>query len=173
LITGVDHYQVAAKAETKATAPQEPTLERGELADEMPVPVWPEVETWAASVKLLRPVCELSIDRTVADVPPPLPGAEAVDPALWYCHTLNRLQLKVGPGLVQLRADGLAKLSALTTLIVTGNGLTRFVSWWKGACRTARAKLPASLTICNKLTRASSRERIATAACPTASPTSR
>jgi len=122
--------------------------ERGVLPSEMPEPVWAEVVAWAASVKNLRPVCELNIDKSQKgesaqapagaaaaedspDAPPP-PAASAgdssqepVDPALWYCHTLNRLQLRVGPQLTSLRSDGLAKLNLLTTLIVSGNGLTR------------------------------------------------
>jgi hypothetical protein len=135
--------------------------ERGILPTEMPTPIWPEVAQWATSVKLLRPICELSIDYSesapaaaqssgsssktggaeepesaTTDVTPPLPppGSSAssliglddgVDPALWYCQTLNRLQMRLQTGiLTSLRGDGLAKLTNLTTLIVSGNSLT-------------------------------------------------
>ena len=63
----------------------------------------------------------------VSDATPPAPPAdgeeggaagggggdlEVVDPALWYCHTVNRLQLKLAPGaLTSLRDDGLARLT--------------------------------------------------------------
>jgi len=131
--------------------------ERGVLPSEMPEPVWAEVVAWAARVINLRPVCELNIDKSQKaelaqapaagaaeespDAPPPPPTAstgdssqELVDPALWYCHTLNRLQLRLGPQLTSLRADGLAKLNLLTTLIVSGNGLTRCVNWESYTC---------------------------------------
>jgi hypothetical protein len=134
-------------------AKAEPVLERGELPEEMPTPRWPEVVAWAASVKLLRPVCELSVDHQDVSNSKGVPSSSAdaagapeglgasaennpvsstaddtVDPALWYCHTLNRLQLRLAPGvLTSLRPDGLMRLSALTTLIVSGNALTRCV----------------------------------------------
>lgn len=142
--------ETGTKAATGAAAGEigAAKAERGVLSAEMPEPVWAEVAAWAASVKLLRPVCELNIDKSQqlaaaaappgpaaedgsAVAPPPAPVAaaltsgEVVDPALWYCHTLNRLQLRVGLPLTSLRADGLAKLTLLTTLIVSGNGLTR------------------------------------------------
>ena len=48
-----------------------------------------------------------------------------MDPALWYCHTVNRLELKLPGALTFLRADGLARLSSLTTLILAGNSALR------------------------------------------------
>ena len=159
--------------------------ERGDLPSEMPTPRWPEVVAWAESVKQLRPICELRIEREAASkegagleseggggsragkgaedgndndldtsidavlveapppgameedaaaatpsVPPPPPLAgeaagvaaqEVVDPALWFCHTVNRLELKLPAVLRDLRSDGLVRLSALTTLILHGN----------------------------------------------------
>ena len=158
--------------------------ERGDLPSEMPTPRWPEVVAWAESVKQLRPICELRIEREAASkedtglesegregsgagkgaedgndndldtsidavlveapppgameedaaatpsVPPPPPPAgeaaggaaeEVVDPALWFCHTVNRLELKLPAVLRDLRSDGLVRLSALTTLILHGN----------------------------------------------------
>lgn len=105
--------------------------ERGEVPNEMPTPTWPEVQAWVDSVKKLRPICELSITRDETDSnesaqrlfdfggEPPTP----IDPALWYCKSLNRLQLKLGSSLETIHAGGLAKLANLSTLILAGNSL--------------------------------------------------
>ena len=184
----------AAEAEAAAEGGQQGPRkeERGELPTEMPPPHWPEVTAWAESIKLLRPICELKIERAAVAAggnsssgggaaaekeeeegngeldtsidavlveapppgvdeeggaaaaaaeatPPPPPDAadsssssssssasssassEVVDPALWYCHTVNRLELKLPGALTSLRGDGLRRLSALTTLILAGN----------------------------------------------------
>lgn len=105
-----------AAVETSAKKEEE-VKERGELPSEMPEPAWEEVTAWVDSVKKLRPICELSIDEKE--------GFDGhVDPALWYCESLNRLQLKLGPSLQAISGPGLAKLSHLSTLIVAGHSLT-------------------------------------------------
>jgi len=93
----------------------------------MSEPRWPEVEAWFAAVKNLRPIYELSVAKEDEELPE---GVAPVDPALWRCTTLNRLQLKLGPRLTSLPAAGLAKLANLTILILAGHSL---------------AELPASL----------------------------
>jgi hypothetical protein len=111
----------------------------------MPEPRWPEVSNWVTSIKLLRPICELSVDQSAPPLPsaaaesqsggavlppalPAAPGSDPIDPALWYCHTLNRLQLRLAPGsLTSVHPEGLSRLSSLSTLILSGNSLTWFV----------------------------------------------
>lgn len=93
--------------------------ERGELPSEMPEPHWPEVLAWVDSVKKLRPICELSVSR---DPPEDGEPCQSIDPALWFCASLNRLQLKL-PGLGSIQGSGLAKLANLSTLILAGNAL--------------------------------------------------
>ena len=105
----------------------------------MPDPRWPEVSNWVSSIKLLRPICELSVDQSspppgaaaegggavLPPAPPAAPGSDPIDPALWYCHTLNRLQLRLAPGsLTNVHPEGLSRLSSLSTLILSGNSLT-------------------------------------------------
>jgi len=107
------------KAPAEAASAPAADDERGELPGEMPEPTWPEVRAWVDSVKKLRPICELSVTRGDDDDPRTL----VVDPALWYCHSLNRLQLRLGPSLVALHGPGLAKLANLSTLIVAGHAL--------------------------------------------------
>jgi len=106
---------------------------------QMPEPRWPEVSNWVTSIKLLRPICELSVDQSSPPVLPSaaaesegallppalLPGADPIDPALWYCHTLNRLQLRLAPGsLTSVHPEGLSRLSSLSPLILSGNSLS-------------------------------------------------
>ena len=112
----------ADEAAAAAAAP-----ERGEFKEGTPTPTWPEVEKWAQSVKDLKPICELTVARE--DALPLLPPAAAgepssvVDPALYWCESVNRLSLKLGPQLTFLSDGGLAKLANLTHLIVASNGL--------------------------------------------------
>jgi len=141
-------YIGGGSGSSDGSSTKEAKPERGVLPMEMPSPIWPEVEAWANSVKLLRPLCELNIDHSGGRVAPPLPpndkaaeepkeeaneipavqkvvtSPDGVDPALWYCESLNRLQLRLTSGtLTLLREDGLSKLIHLTTLIVSGNSL--------------------------------------------------
>ena len=103
-------------------------LSDGAIPTEMPKAQWPEIEAWQASVKNLRPIYEISVaredeeedDKKVFD----FGGHESIiDPALWWCLSINRLQLKLGPRLTSFPPAGLAKLTNLATLIVSGHSL--------------------------------------------------
>jgi len=126
---------------TAAAAPPPPgaaaeaaAVERGEFKSGRPDAVWPEVEKWAQSVKDLKPVCEVAVVRDDgADLPALGAAAEdepstVVDPALFWCDTLNRLSLKIGPRLTFLSPIGLGRLTNLTHLIVAGHGLAALPS---------------------------------------------
>ena len=129
-------------AEAAASAP-----ERGEFKEGTPTPTWPEVDKWAQSVRDLKPICELTIVREGDEPLPQLPPAAAdepgtvVDPALFWCDTVNRLSLKVGPSLTFLSPGGMAKLANLTHLIVPGHALT--------ALPESLAKLPLKSIDCS------------------------
>ena len=84
-----------------------------------PAPTWPEVAEVVESVKMLRPLCELTVDRSED-----AEGAAAVDPALWYLVCLNRLQLRVAAGRLATLPPQVALLRNLSVLIVSHNGLT-------------------------------------------------
>eukprot|EP00633_Aureoumbra_lagunensis_P008794 CAMPEP_0197313830 /NCGR_PEP_ID=MMETSP0891-20130614/30847_1 /TAXON_ID=44058 ORGANISM="Aureoumbra lagunensis, Strain CCMP1510" /NCGR_SAMPLE_ID=MMETSP0891 /ASSEMBLY_ACC=CAM_ASM_000534 /LENGTH=449 /DNA_ID=CAMNT_0042801939 /DNA_START=100 /DNA_END=1449 /DNA_ORIENTATION=+ len=89
-----------------------------------PEPIWPEVIAWYEAVKNLRPIYEVSVSREDSESEPlPLfPDDTLIDPALWFCNSLNRLQLKLSPRLTILSSQ-LSRLTNLTILIVSGNGL--------------------------------------------------
>jgi hypothetical protein len=92
-----------------------------------PKPRWPEIQTVLDETRR-----ELTVSRAggaggaSAAVPAAgdaaaTAGGELVDPALWHCSLLNRLQLQV-PGLASL-SPLVGHLSALQTLILSGNAL--------------------------------------------------
>jgi len=143
----------APSAEAEAAA-----VERGEFVAGTPTPTWPEVEKWAQSVKDLKPICELAVVREAGDELPALGAAgpdepaTVVDPALFWCDTVNRLSLKVGPRLDFLSPVGVARLAHLTHLILAGNGLTALPETLKDlplksldASRNALAALPPAM----------------------------
>ena len=105
-------------------------VERGEFKEGRPDETWPEVGKWAQSVRDLKPICELTISRESDDDLPLLPCAgpdepsSVIDPALYWCDTVNRLSLKLGPRLTYLSPTGLARMANLTHLIVPGHALT-------------------------------------------------
>ena len=104
-------------------------VERGEFKEGTPAPQWPEVEKWAQSVRDLKPICELTIGRDESDDLPSLPCAgpgepgSVVDPALYWCDTVNRLSLKLGPRLTYVSPTGISRMAHLTHLIVSGHAL--------------------------------------------------
>ncbi|KAJ1459801.1 hypothetical protein M885DRAFT_479049 [Pelagophyceae sp. CCMP2097] len=100
-----------------------------------PKPTWPEVAFWVESVEKLKPIYELAVDRrspkegeataveefaACGDI-----GACCVDPALWWCESLNQLKLRLPcEALNRLPDAGFARLSNLTILIMSGHSLT-------------------------------------------------
>jgi Leucine-rich repeat (LRR) protein len=46
-----------------------------------------------------------------------------VDPALWYLHTLNRLEMRLPSGILTSISTNLMKLNNLQTLILENNSL--------------------------------------------------
>lgn len=73
-----------------------------------PTAIWPEVQAVIDSKGR-----ELSIARECADV----------DPALWWCITLNSLRLKVETAVLAQLPPDLRMLTGLTSLIVSSTGL--------------------------------------------------
>lgn len=76
-----------------------------------PEPVWPEVGEVLAGKK--KEVCLVKEGAARAA------SAGGADPALWFCKSLNRLELRCG----LTQADGVGRLTGLFTLILTGNEL--------------------------------------------------
>lgn len=76
------------------------------------VPEWPEIKE-AFEKKIL----ELNIDKS-GDA-----EEETIDPALFFCHSVNRLQLKMAKGVLTELPYGLGNLRHLLTLILSFNSL--------------------------------------------------
>mmetsp|Transcript_40733 Transcript_40733/g.65411 ORF Transcript_40733/g.65411 Transcript_40733/m.65411 type:complete len:502 (-) Transcript_40733:34-1539(-) len=92
----------------------------GEELGPTPTPVWPEIAKIVESIKMLRPIHEISVTR---DADEGLAGG--IDPALWHLSLINRLQLKLAPGVLQsLQGPSLRHLRKLNTLILNDNALT-------------------------------------------------
>jgi Leucine-rich repeat (LRR) protein len=87
-----------------------------------PVPLWPEVDKVRESVEMLREVHELTVVRAAPE--PALEAASGVDPALWFRHGVNRLELRLAPGALRaLPGEGLQRLRAMQVLILNDNAL--------------------------------------------------
>lgn len=121
-----------------------------------PTPIWPEVSKVIESVETLRPVHEISVVRDEEEAN--LPGA--IDPALWYLRTVNRLALRLAPNvLTSIEGGMLARMRKLQTLILSDNALTslpeeigklRHLKVLEVA-RNQLEALPASLNKCTSL----------------------
>ena len=85
--------------------------------DKSAVAKWDEVAKLFESFDMLRAIHEINVSK---------PDADEIDPALWTCHWLKLIRLKLGPGFKELPGPSLAKLTELQQLILSGNpSLTR------------------------------------------------
>jgi len=107
--------QVAADDLKKPGAEEEE--DDGEVG---PLPIWPEVQKVVQSVELLQPISEIQIIR---DAPEDnIPGG--LDPALFYQRSINRLDVRLAPGVLKsLDGSLLARMKKLITLVLNGNSL--------------------------------------------------
>lgn len=88
-----------------------------------PRPIWPEVAKVVESVEQLRPIQEVNVVRDEPDET--VPAAQgSVDPALYYLRNVNRLSLRLAPGvLTALSGPDLCRMRKLHTLILSDNAL--------------------------------------------------
>ena len=89
--------------------------------------LWPEVAKADSNAEKTSKICELTIVRKAAgdDCPAYGDAANPVDPALWDLTMLNRLSLRLPAGtLTSLPGAQLSRLTAMQTLILSGNDLT-------------------------------------------------
>jgi hypothetical protein len=75
-------------------------------------PEWDEVAKLCESFDMLRAIHEVNVTK---------PSADSIDPALWSCHWLKLLRLKLGPDFKEIPGKELSKLSELQQLILSGN----------------------------------------------------
>ena len=116
-----DREQAAAD---KKAAEEIAAQQREKEAATKPTARWPEVLAVEQSVVNLKPLCELSVQKTDPEEFDLVMGVSPIDPALWYLHTLNRLELRLPAGiLTSVSGPGLAKLINLQTLILENNSL--------------------------------------------------
>jgi hypothetical protein len=80
--------------------------------DKSAVPTWDEVAKLFESFDMLRTIHEVNVSKLDVD---------EVDPALWTCHWLKLLRLKLGAGFKEIPGPSLANLSELQQLILSGN----------------------------------------------------
>ncbi len=112
-------------AENRKKAEQLAAEKRNELAKTKPDAVWPEVKKVEESVENLKPLCEISVVREDADEFANLGlVASPIDPSLWFCHTLNRVEIRLPKGvLTSIPGAGLSRLENMQTLILSHNSL--------------------------------------------------
>ena len=116
-----DREQAAAD---KKAVEAEAASKREQEAATKPAARWSEVQAVEDSVINMKPLCELSISKLDSEEFDLILGVSPIDPALWYCHTLNRLEMRLPTGvLTTLPGAGLAKLANLQTLILENNSL--------------------------------------------------
>lgn len=138
---------------------------RASDADSKPAALWDEVklveDSYDASA---RTICEIVVDKRGDAAKAEFEGlglmVHPVDPALWYLHSLNRLELLLPEGvLVDIPGQGLARLESLQQLILSNNSLETLpeeIGTLKKLkvlqCDANRlTKLPESLGKCKKL----------------------
>ena len=108
----------------KKAAEAEAALKRAQEAGAKPTARWAEVQKIEDSNINSKPLCELAVQKLDASEFDMVLGVSPIDPALWYLHTLNRLELRLPEGvLTSIPGDGLSKLSNLQTLILEHNAL--------------------------------------------------
>ena len=84
----------------------------------VPKPVWPEVKEALESER-----CDLNID--LREDPREILAADSpVDPALWHCVNVNRLQLSLPEGVLKAVPAELGYMTNMLTLILSNNALT-------------------------------------------------
>ena len=89
--------------------------------NECPTPVWPEIAKVIESIKMLRPIYEISIIKNKID--PTLKDTN-IDPALWYLHDINKLELRLAKNvLTTIPGQNLIQISKLNSLILNNNSL--------------------------------------------------
>jgi hypothetical protein len=117
-----DREQLAAdKKAEKAKA----SLEREQELLTKPKARWSEVQNVEDSNINLKPLCEISVQKSDPSEFDLVMGVSPIDPALWYLNTLNRLELRLPEGiLTSIPGVGLAKLSNLQTLILEHNSIS-------------------------------------------------
>eukprot|EP01063_Lacrimia_lanifica_P024281 TRINITY_DN32219_c0_g1_i1.p1 TRINITY_DN32219_c0_g1~~TRINITY_DN32219_c0_g1_i1.p1 ORF type:complete len:508 (+),score=284.97 TRINITY_DN32219_c0_g1_i1:57-1580(+) len=88
--------------------------------------LWPEVAKVDATAEISSKICDLNVVRESAGGDCPAHGDKEnpVDPALWDLAMLTRLQLKLPAGMLTTIPKEIKNLSALQTLILSGNALT-------------------------------------------------
>ncbi len=132
--------------------------EEPELSEIGPAPIWPEVAKVVESVEMLRPICEISIQREKPEVE--LSETNGFDPALWHLRYINRLEVHLAPGIMtKFPGDDLFRLRRLQTLILSGNSLTvlpneisalRYLKVLE-VSHNSLVELPSSIDQCKKL----------------------
>ena len=157
-----EREQAAADKKAAEAAAAE---KRAAEAGSKPQARWDEVKLIEASYDAsARTVCELLINKTDdlsrAEFEELGLAVHPVDPALWFLHSLNRLEIRLPKGvLVDIPGAGLTKLEGLQQLILSHNSLATLpeeIGTLKklktlqcdGNCI---AELPASLSKCKKL----------------------
>jgi hypothetical protein len=101
----------AAEGAKTETSVQTSTVARTDR-DKSIEPVWDEVAKLCESFDMLRAVHEINVSK---------PENDEVDPALWNCHWLKLLKLKLGSNFEDIPGEKLVKLTELQQLILSGN----------------------------------------------------
>eukprot|EP00514_Thraustochytrium_sp_LLF1b_P001044 CAMPEP_0184527910 /NCGR_PEP_ID=MMETSP0198_2-20121128/11491_1 /TAXON_ID=1112570 /ORGANISM="Thraustochytrium sp., Strain LLF1b" /LENGTH=497 /DNA_ID=CAMNT_0026919683 /DNA_START=96 /DNA_END=1589 /DNA_ORIENTATION=+ len=141
-----------AKKNSKAEAEEASDIESDEPG---PPPIWSEVANIVESVKMLRPIQELTVIR---DEPEPnVPGN--VDPAAFYRTNVNRFELRLAPGVLTTLPSDISRMRRLLHLILNENALTELPAAIGSlrhlkvleANRNQLTSLPEELSKCSKL----------------------
>ena len=121
-----EREQAAADKKAAEAAAAE---KRAAEATTKPPARWDEVKTVEASYDpSAKTLCEITVVRKEEEDRAEFEAlglaVHPVDGALWFCHTLNRLELRLPKGvLTSLPGPGLAKLTKLKELILSHNSL--------------------------------------------------